>query len=156
MNGKLVTVGDRPAVRFERQLPHSVKRVWRAVTEPAELARWFVVPVEWKPELGEQFGAHGGSVEITELEPPHLITWTWADDRFSFELRPTPEDGCLLVFTHVFNPSYGPPAQHAAGWEAYFSRLDAHLAGGYLSEEDAHEPVPALQQRYADLFSKSA
>ena len=37
------TVDGRPALRFERRLKHSVERVWRAVTEPAELARWFVV-----------------------------------------------------------------------------------------------------------------
>ena len=43
-------------------------------------------------------------------------------------------------------------AQHAAGWEIYFNRLDAHLAGGFLSEEEAHEAVAELQRGYADQF----
>jgi uncharacterized protein YndB with AHSA1/START domain len=34
------TVDGRPALRLERRLDHSVERVWRAVTAPAELARY--------------------------------------------------------------------------------------------------------------------
>ena len=58
-DGTLETIDGRRALRFERRLPHSPERVWRAVTEPAELARWFVAPVPWKPELGETFDAAG-------------------------------------------------------------------------------------------------
>ena len=59
----------------------------------------------------------------------------------------------MLVFTHVFNPAYGPDWQHAAGWEMYLDRLDAHLAGGFLSEEDAHARSDELKQRYRESFS---
>jgi uncharacterized protein YndB with AHSA1/START domain len=150
MNGTLETVNDRPALRFERRLNHSIERVWRAVSDPAELARWFVAPVEWGPETGEAFEAAGQTGEITELEPPRLIAWTWGGERFRFELSPE-GGGCLLVFTHVFDDrALG--AQHAAGWETYFKRLDAHLAGGFLSEQDAHEGVGELQDRYTERF----
>ena len=71
--------------------------------------------------------------EITALEEPLLLAWSWGDERYSFELRPD-GDGCVLVFTHVFDARYGPAAQHAAGWETYLARLAAHLAGGHLSE----------------------
>lgn len=152
MEGTLQTIDGRDALRFERHLGHSVQRVWRAVTEPAELARWFVVPIEWKPELGETIEAAGDTGEITELDEPHRIAWTWGEERYSFEL--TPEgDGCVLVFTHVFTEKWGPSWQHAAGWEAYLNRLDAHLAGGHLSEEDAHEVVPELLERYKANFA---
>jgi len=150
MNGSLETVDDRPALRFERRLDHPVERVWRAITEPAELARWFVDAVEWKPEAGEVFEARGQTGEVTELEPPHLIAWIFGADLFRFELRPA-GDGCLLVFTHVFDDrALG--AQQAAGWEAYLNRLDSHLAGEFLSEEAAHEVVPELHERYAERF----
>jgi uncharacterized protein YndB with AHSA1/START domain len=150
MNASLETVEGRPALRFERRLEYPVERVWRAVSEPAELERWFVDSVEWKPEAGETFEAGGQSGEITELDPPHLIAWTFGGDGFRFELSPD-GDGCLLVFTHVFDDRrLG--AQHAAGWEAYLKRLDVHLAGGFLSEEDAHEGVPEMQRRYAESF----
>jgi uncharacterized protein YndB with AHSA1/START domain len=152
-SGTQQIVDGRPALRFERHLDHPVERVWRAVTEPAELARWFVAPVAWIPELGETFEAAGEHGAITALEPPHHLAWTWGVERYSFELTPA-GDGCVLVFTHVFDPRRGPGWQHAAGWETYFNRLDAHLAGGHLSEEAAHEPIGELMEHYRGRFER--
>ncbi len=150
MNGSLETVDGRPALRFERRLDHSVERVWRAITEPAELARWFVAAVEWTPELGEAFEAMDQPGEITELEPPRLIAYTWGGELFRFELRPDGA-GCLLTFSHVFDDrALG--AQHATGWELHFDRLAAFLAGGALSEDDAMRGFPALHEHYAERF----
>jgi len=55
--GSQQTIDGRPALRFERRLDHSIERVWRAVTEPAELARWFVAEAPWTPAAGEVLGA---------------------------------------------------------------------------------------------------
>ena len=152
LTGARATVDGRPALRFERRLPHSIERVWRAVTEPAELVRWFVVSdVPWTPVAGEEFEAGGAAGRITALEEPTLLAWEWGAERYSFELAPD-GDGCVLVFTHVFNPEYGPDWQHAAGWETYLNRLRAHLAGGFLSELDAHAGVEALVARYRAAF----
>jgi uncharacterized protein YndB with AHSA1/START domain len=151
----LETIDGRPALRFERHLPHPVERVWRAVTEPGELERWFVVPVPWTPARGERFEAAGQAGRITELDPPHVIAWEWSVERYRFELRPA-GDGCLLVFTHVLNPAFGSAARFAAGWEGYFARLDAHLGGGFLSEEDAHAGMAGVEDRYAAAFAPPA
>ena len=79
-----------------------------------------------------------------------MIEWTWGGELFRFELSPD-GDGCVLVFVHAFDDrALG--AQHAAGWEVYLNRLDAHLAGRFLSEEDAHEAAPELHERYAKRF----
>ncbi len=59
IDGTLQTIDGRPALRFERHLAHSVQRVWRAVTEPSEVAQWFVAPVPWTPMLGETSRATG-------------------------------------------------------------------------------------------------
>jgi uncharacterized protein YndB with AHSA1/START domain len=155
MTGSEQIVDGRPALRFERRLHHSIERVWRAVTEPAELSRWFVSEVPWTPEPGEVFEAEGETGRITALEPPRLLAWTWGVERYSFELT-ADGDGCVLVFTHVFNPELGPSWQHAAGWETYFSRLDAHLAGGHLSELEAHEGVDELIAQYREAFGPDA
>jgi uncharacterized protein YndB with AHSA1/START domain len=148
--GTLETVDERPALRFERRLDHSVERVWRAVTEPAELARWFVATVEWKPALGETFEAYGRGGEITELEPPRRIAWTWGGEEYSFELEPD-GDGCRLVFLHVFDDrTLG--AQHASGWDVYLARLAAFLDGGVLPVEGATDELSELHERYAERF----
>jgi uncharacterized protein YndB with AHSA1/START domain len=152
MSATQLTVDGRPALRLERRLDHSIERVWRAVTEPAELRQWFVAEAPWKPEAGEEFEAAGQTGRIIELEPPRLIAWTWGVERYSFELTPD-GDACVLVFSHVFDPELGPGWQHAAGWETYFNRLDAHLAGGFLSEEAAHEGIDQLLDRYRALFA---
>jgi uncharacterized protein YndB with AHSA1/START domain len=152
MTGTELTVDGRPALRFERRLPHAIERVWRAVTDPAELACWFVAEVPWTPSPGETFTAGGQTGRITALEPPRLLAWTWADERYSFELAED-GDGCTLVFTHVFDPTLGPSWQHAAGWDAYLNRLDAHLAGGSLSEEDAHRGIEEAMARYRERFA---
>jgi uncharacterized protein YndB with AHSA1/START domain len=149
-DGALIRVDDRPALRFERRLAYPGERVWRAVTEPAELSRWFLAPADLTAERGMTFEAMGETGEIVEQDPPHRVAWTWGADEFSFELSPG-GDGCLLVFTHVFDDrSVG--AQHAAGWEAYLDRLEPHLAGGFLSEEEATAALAERHERYAEAF----
>ena len=125
-------------IRIERHLPHPIERVWRAVTEPSEMARWFVVEeIPWTPAEGEEFDAAGQHGRITEVRPPHRFAWEWSVESYAFELAED-GDGTRLVFTHVFNPEYGPKEQHERGWGIYFSRLDVHLDGGFLSEDEAH------------------
>jgi uncharacterized protein YndB with AHSA1/START domain len=150
-NGRLETIDGRPALRFERRLDHSVERVWRAITEPEELARWFVARVEWTPKLGERFEAMDQAGEITELGPQRILAYTWGGERFRFELRPEGA-GCVLVFSHVFDDrTLG--AQHATGWELHLDRLDAFLAGGRILSEDAlMRAFPELHERYAERF----
>jgi uncharacterized protein YndB with AHSA1/START domain len=143
------------SVRHERLLPHPVERVWRAITEPDELRQWYPAVPRWELAPGAEFTSDDvdGSGTITEIEPPRVLAYTWGADEFRFELEPDGE-GCRLVFTHVL----ADPAlrdQTEAGWQLYFDRLDAHLAGGFLSEEDAHRKIsleegPALrfERRY--------
>jgi uncharacterized protein YndB with AHSA1/START domain len=153
MTGTLETIDDRPALRFERRLNHTVERVWRAIVDPAELGRWFVSSVVWTPRLGETITSPDapGTGQVIALDPPRVIAWSWETQLFRFELQPD-ADGCVLVFTHVFDdPALG--AQQAAGWEIYLNRLDAHLAGGFLSEEEAHTAFPDLHARYKERFA---
>ncbi len=149
-SGTLETIDSRAALRFERHLPHPIERVWRAVSEPQELARWFVAPVHWTPITGETFEAYGQRGEVTAVNPPRLLEWIFAGERFSFELS-RDGDACRLVFTHVLTErALG--AQHAAGWEAYLDRLEGTLNGATVTVEVAHAPVGELHERYAALF----
>jgi uncharacterized protein YndB with AHSA1/START domain len=136
MTARKLTIDGRPALVLERRLAYPMERVWRAVSDPAELARWFPATVQWIPEEGETFEAYGQSGEITEVDPPRRLAWKWGSERYSFELAEHGDD-CLLTFTHVF-PDPTLQDQHARGWDIYFTRLDVHLTGGFLSEEEAH------------------
>ncbi|GGS94968.1 hypothetical protein GCM10010156_61560 [Planobispora rosea] len=148
--GTLETIDGRPALRFERTLAYPVERVWRAVSVPAELGRWFPAAVDWTPAVGETFEAAGATVEVTEVDPPRRLAWTYAGQPYSFDLAPE-GDGCRLVFVHVIDDR-GIAAQTAAGWDAYLSRLEPHLAGEDVSEEEAHERWEEVHERYAERF----
>lgn len=151
IHGMQIDVDGRPALRFTRPLRHAPERVWRAVSAPEELSQWFVGVVDWTPAAGERFDVVGQVVEVTVVEPPHRLEWTFADERYAFELRPH-DGGTLLVFTHVFGGAADRAAQHAAGWETYFDRLARLLDAAPLSEEDAHGPVGEYHERYAHAF----
>lgn len=151
MNATLHTINDRPALRFQRRLDYPIQQVWQAVTVPAELERWMPAAVHWKPQAGEVFQAGGMEGQITELNPPHLIAWTFAGSQYRIELQ-AQDDGCLLTFTYVFDDRPA-AAQWAAGWDTYLNRLQPHLAGGYLSEEDAHQGFDQRKDHYAKRFN---
>jgi hypothetical protein len=135
MNGKLETVGEQTVLRFERRLDHSIERVWRAIADPEELCHWFP-----KSE----------PLEVTESEPPRLLTGTWYGDVLRFELRPDGE-GSVLVFTHAF-AEREKSARDAAGWDSCFRRFDALLAGEPMSESDSLESWPDVHERYVESF----
>jgi Activator of Hsp90 ATPase homolog 1-like protein len=136
MNGTLETIDGRPTLRFERRLAYPPERVWRALTDPDELSRWF--PSEEEP------------LDVSDREEPRLLAGTWYGDELRFELRPDGE-GCILVFTHSF-ADRETAARTAAGWDGCFARLEALLAGQPMSERDALEAWPEVHERYAEEF----
>ena len=60
------------------------ERVWRAITEPEELARWFPQKAEWEPEPGREgvftWDGYGGyAVRVEAAEAPSYLAWRWAN-----------------------------------------------------------------------------
>ncbi len=149
-DGILETIDGRPALRFERTLAYPVQRVWRAASEPAELERWFPAAADWTPAIGDTFEAAGEPGEVTEVDPPHRLAWTWGGQLYRFELA-VQGDGCRLIFVNVIDDR-DLTAQTATGWHTYFSRLEPHLAGEFVSEEVAHGPWAETHERYAEKF----
>jgi uncharacterized protein YndB with AHSA1/START domain len=128
-HAELRRIDGKPVLRIERLLRHDPAKVWRAVTEPGELAHWFPATVEVDGrELRFTFPDGSGSAgEVLESDPPKVFAFRWGTDVLRFELLPH-DDGCLLVFTQVLGsePSAG---RTAAGWAACFAALDASLSG---------------------------
>lgn len=136
MPDTFLTLDGRPTVRVERDYPHPIEKVWRAVTTPEHLGQWFPsrVEVDLRPGGEMRFGAFegqeaSGTVEL--VEPPRRLAFTWGGDRLVFELRPT-DNGTTFVLTHTCDDRYGAPS-FAAGWGQCLAGLHSVLAG---------EPVP--------------
>jgi uncharacterized protein YndB with AHSA1/START domain len=159
---------DTYVLRFERRLAHPPEKVWRALTEPAQLREWFPVDIEGErragaklrfvfrddaptaaelPELLEHDPVDLDG-EFTEFDPPRVLAFDWGREHLRFELDPS-DDGCRLVFTHSFDEHSGIPhpggprktaARTAAGWEVCFAQLDAILSDARDAEADRAEP----------------
>jgi len=165
-DGKLIEVeGGKVGVRFERRLAHPPERVWRAVTEADELAKWFPA----RPEIsGERrVGAKLSIVypdnveppesgEIVALDEPRLFAFTWRSAEqepqlLRFELEPDGE-GTKLTFTHELpRPD---SAKVAAGWQLCLDDLEAALAGEPRAEFPEDRWVE-LHEEYAEQFGVS-
>jgi uncharacterized protein YndB with AHSA1/START domain len=157
MHGTYETVDDRPALRFERRLAHPIEAVWRAVTDPSELAHWFPAQVTVDLRTGGRMSfafpdeaLPPSDGEVTELDPPRRFAFSWGDEPLRFELEPAAGgDGCVLRFTHLLS-SRDQAARDAAGWHVCFEALDRLLAGT-PGDAPGTEPTAehhALQQEY--------
>lgn len=76
-------------LRFVREYPHPPAKVWRALTEPALMARWGMRPEGYSPTLGTRFTLHGDAnpawrgfveCEVVELQVQRLIAYRWVDN----------------------------------------------------------------------------
>jgi len=63
-------------------LPWPPERVWRALTRPEELSRWFSDRVELDPTIGGEiileWDAYGRATGVVEaFDPPHKFAFRW-------------------------------------------------------------------------------
>jgi uncharacterized protein YndB with AHSA1/START domain len=168
---------DTYVLRFERRLAHPPEKVWRALTEPAQLREWFPVDIEGErragaklrfvfrddaptaaelPELLEHDPVDLDG-EFTEFDPPRVLAFDWGREHLRFELDPS-DDGCRLVFTHSFDEHSGIPhpggprktaARTAAGWEVCFAQLDPILSDARDARDaEADRAEPDWKQLY--------
>jgi uncharacterized protein YndB with AHSA1/START domain len=154
MHGTYTTVDDRPALTFERRLQHPVERVWRAVTDPAELAHWFPTAVSGEVEPGGRltFAFPDGAMaplegEVVELEPPRRFAFTFGDDVLRIELDAA-GDGCVLRFTCLFDDTER-ASRDAAGWHVCLDLLQQRL-GGAATQGPSSEATTRWRALYED------
>lgn len=140
------TVNGEPTLRFERRLRHSPAKVWRAVTDPAELVHWFPAAVETElrpgapmrftfPDEAPVDGEWDG--EVLEVDEPKVFMFRWDTDVIRIELVPD-GDGCLLVFTQTIGggrTGFLAAGRNAAGWDACLDGLAARLDGATPPEQ---------------------
>ena len=154
MNGTYLEIDGRPALRFERSLSHPAEKVWRAITDPAEIRHWFPAAVDYEQRVGGAMSfrfddpdAPPTEGEVTELDPPRLFAFDWGGEQLRFELEPA-GDGCRLLFTHFLSERIQ-AARDAAGWEMCLAELDRLLAG-----ETAEAPGIGATPEWRELYDK--
>ena len=127
--------GTARTIEREAVYPHSPDRVWRALTDPEELAAW-LMPTDFAPRQGHEFvletgDAHIGTIhaEVIEIDEPRLLRCRWSgvfgDSVVAFELFPE-GDGTRLRVTH---DGFGDPVPpEFAGFESgWAQKLDEDL-----------------------------
>ncbi len=138
-NGIVETHSGSHVLRFERYLPHSIERVWSAMTEPAQLVAWLAeaeidlrkggrVQLRWLNT--DEHGNHAVmNATITQFEPPQLLEYAGdIHGVLRFELREK-ASGCILTFSSTLPASTtGLPLQ-LAGWHSHLDFLAEALEG---------------------------
>ncbi|TJZ58839.1 toxin-antitoxin system toxin subunit [Streptomyces piniterrae] len=150
----LITADGRTALRMERRLAHPPHKVWSAITDPAQIGRWFPseVTVELVPGGAMTFsmpGAAGAPMTgtVTAADEPRLFAFTWGEDHLSWEITPD-GDGSLLTFVHTFGDRFG-GASFASGWHLCITALAQLLDG----EPTAVTPdTGELHEAYLEQF----
>jgi uncharacterized protein YndB with AHSA1/START domain len=156
----LSTIDGQLVLRLERRLRHSPAKVWRAVSDPAEMVHWFpaAVETELRPGAPMRFtfdeeavvdGAWDG--EVLEVDPPKVYMFRWNTDVLRFELIPD-GDGCLLVFTQTIGGGrigrLG-AGRTAAGWDTCLDTLAASLDGRTAApREDWLTPIESYVEEF--------
>lgn len=127
-----------------------IERVFKALTDPAELTKWWGVEGQYRTTHAEADLREGGAwrssgvsadgSEFTvvgayrRVEPPHHIEFTWnpswdsGETVVSYRLSALPDGGTRLTLRHSgFGDRVGAYADHANGWERVLAILSGYL-----------------------------
>ncbi|MBL8155238.1 MAG: SRPBCC domain-containing protein [Anaerolineae bacterium] len=127
--------------RFYKQPP---ERVWTALTDPAQLAAWYM-PNDFKAEAGHKFSFRTDPApgfdgvlhcEVVTVDPPRKLAYTfrggWMDRSTLVTWTLLPQDGgTLLRLEHTGFTALSDPAIRTileSGWGSFLPRLDALIA----------------------------
>lgn len=125
------SIDGNPLV-FERTYKASVEKVWKALTDPAEMKKWYFDVPEFLPQVGNTFQFTGGTKEkqflhlcrVTEVVPNRKIAYTWKYDGYTgeslvtFELFPD-GNSTRVRLTHAGLDTFPVNAEPALGKENF-------------------------------------
>lgn len=161
MYGTVEQLDDgRWQLRFTRTLRHPPERVWRSISEPEHLARWFPTTIEGDRVAGAplRFSFPGGQAppfdgEMIAYEPPSLMELRWGPDVVRLELRPTAQGTELTLLDTL--EERGKAARDGAGWHTCLDGLEAALSGdGHAG--DAISTWREVHGHYVEVFGREA
>lgn len=121
---------------FVRELRHRPDRVWRSLTDPAEIDQWapFAATAPLTSTGDTQVIMIDGEqreplpVTVLTAEEPKLLEMTWGGDLLRWELEPSPT-GTTLTLRHSHPTEEVPAPAVAAGWHLCLAVLGRLLDG---------------------------
>jgi uncharacterized protein YndB with AHSA1/START domain len=135
-------------LHYSEVLPHSLSRVWSALTTADALREW-LMDSDFEPRVGREFtflcppspGIRGYvECKVLELEPMRRIVWSWlATDEgdpttVTIELEAV-DGGTRLTLRHRGDVAREVRDRTAAGWTQKISELVLYLARGHQRAE---------------------
>jgi uncharacterized protein YndB with AHSA1/START domain len=167
---------DRHTIEYVRTYPHPIERVWRAITDQAEIGVWFFGPARIDARRGGVYALGGPDTDfrgvIDAIEPPRLIRYSGPEPHgpegyWQFELEAT-ADGTRMIFIQRSQPGFwantrgwpADPQEHPAGelnpwrpgtlagWHAAFDHLGDLMDGVSLRQIDE----AGIESRYRRLM----
>jgi uncharacterized protein YndB with AHSA1/START domain len=169
--GTATRTGDQWVLRFVREYPHPLDRVWRSITDPQETKLWWAES-RIDLRLGGRFdlrwlnGPDGQPLDwwpgaITALEAPHLIEHTNSEHGLlRWELERI-DGGTRLTFTNTITPSEQRfVAMSLGGWHAHLDHLVESIEGRPPHwptwYDEFGKPWEVLRQQYRAALPLSA
>ncbi len=157
--GKISKENDGYKVVFERVLPHSIEKVWNAITHPEELKFWFTdITMDFRPggtitfrfrdeDQSESYG------EVVAIEPPRRFVWTWEGELAVWELTAVNGHTTKLVFAYsklAADYAIKAPAGFHDLLDLLAERLDGSEEVYPFGAEDSGSGHFEVQVRYAE------
>lgn len=159
-DGVVERTADGGVIRFVRRLPHPVRDVWDAITEPAQLAQWWLpfdadITVDLR-EGGEIIFAGRDDAPtiactIRRVEAPMLLEHTHPEpgSYLRWELEPVGTECILRLTQYLPDPDAGIGNCFVVGLHESLARLGPCLAGRPAAWD--WDAFAAAQAAYAQL-----
>ena len=155
--------GEKWTLVLVREMRHSPEKVWKALTDPAQLREW--APFDADGSLGKvgstvkltTVGAptpHITESKVTRADPPKLLEYKWGDFNMRWQLEPVGAGTRLTLWTNIDRRFI---SMGAAGWHVALDVLDQLLSGTPMGrivgpEAMQFEGWQRLNKQYATQF----
>lgn len=147
--------GETWALVLVRTLRHPPAKVWKALTDPAQLREW--APFDSDRDLGTVGSANLSTVgtpyesetRVKRADAPRVLEYTWGGGEVRWELDPH-DGGTRLKLWHNIDRRY--IAMGAAGWHICLDVMDRALAGQPIGRMVGPETMkfPGWQRLHAE------
>lgn len=135
---------NEPTIERRIELPKSVDRVWKAISDPEHLSRWFGDGARFDLDPGSEgtvsWESHGTfALRVESVDPPKRLVWSWMHEagvpfdparstRVEFTLEAASGGGTVLRVKETGFRTESHLKENTAGWTDELAELVALLA----------------------------